>query len=592
MKLLTPFFLLIFPVSLTSADIPSPACHNPMPRTPPIGKSPFVTNTWNFLELLSGTQQFLQMTSTMRDSTRTLYSILVKMEQNPNIYIPYFPFSQAMDLYTHIVERKLHCWPFPKYLAFYLVQLRDLNIRGRIETYEPREPRVPNPVREVPVRENQAPGMLRESPRIVREVPGTGTGRGTPRTSDRDTFRTSDRGTATGKMEALAGEGALPGNTNTNNNMNINNQKINTNERQQPAPQYRIFGNEVTAGGIFNPNPETSNQPSNRQKTTGFLAYNTPPQKKTPPRASPESQSQGQSLFNPQNRVIPGLGFPRAGEDISGQGLGTNNQQGPVRNLFGAFMESTPQVQEPNSFNALSRLTADWAQNWPGESNQPSGMTGARNSRINDEQFAENQDTRWPPQDLPRQQLPPNNQENPIVVGDSIEEEEKEGDNQPGGMEIETQPSENTRGRLQKRGDEDIPGSVRDKKLPALYANPLRAFQTNIENFWSPIFDFLVSDTYLGFNQDQIRPAWQVGLPWREYGNTLKKVSTILQVWQKDREVKQKVLTVEQLEAKFGHLLQAMTLGRLVTPYQRRLEDEVHIEEDDEELTVEEPSYG
>ncbi|KAF3146574.1 hypothetical protein TWF594_003360 [Orbilia oligospora] len=486
------------------------------------------------------------MTSTMRDSTRTLYSIL----------------------------------------------LRDLNIRGRIETYEPREPRVPNPVREVPVRENQAPGMLRESPRIVREVPGTGTGRGTPRTSDRDTFRTSDRGTATGKMEALAGEGALPGNTNTNNNMNINNQKINTNERQQPAPQYRLFGNEVTAGGIFNPNPETSNQPSNRQKTAGFLAYNTPPQKKTPPRTSPESQSQGQSLFNPQNRVIPGLGFPRAGEDTSGQGLGTNNQQGPVRNLFSAFMESTPQVQEPNSFNALSRLTADWAQNWPGEPNQPSGMTGARNSRINDEKFAENQDTRWAPQDLPRQQFPPNNQENPIVVGDSIEEEEKEGDNQPGGMEIETQPSENTRGRLQKRGDEDIPGSVRDKKLPALYANPLRAFQTNIENFWSPIFDFLVSDTYLGFNQDQIRPAWQVGLPWREYGNTLKKVSTILQVWQKDREVKQKVLTVEQLEAKFGHLLQAMTLGRLVTPYQRRLEDEVHIEEDDEELTVEEPSYG
>ncbi|KAF3282757.1 hypothetical protein TWF970_001495 [Orbilia oligospora] len=537
MKLLTPFFFLTFSVSLTSADIPSPACHNPMPRTPPIGKSPFVTNTWNFLELLSGTQQFLQMT----------------------------------------------------------MQLRDLNIRGRIETYEPREPRVPNPVREVPVRENQAPGMLREPPRIVREVPGTGTGRGTPRTSDRDTFRTSDRGTATGKMEALAGEGALPGNTNINNNMNINNQKINTNERQQPAPQYRLFGSEVTTGGIFNPNPETSNQPSNRQKTTGFLAYNTPPQKKTPPRTSPESQGQGQSLFNPQNRVIPGLGFPHAGEDtsgLSGQGLGTNNQQGPVRNLFSAFMESTPQVQEPNSFNALSRLSADWAQNWPGESNQPGGMTGARNSRANDEQFAENQDTRWPPQDLPRQQFPPNNQENPIVVGDSIEEEEKEGDNQPGGMEIETQPSENTRGRLRKRGDEDITGSVRDKKLPALYANPLRAFQTSIENFWSPIFDFLASDTYLGFNQDQIRPAWQVGLPWREYGNTLKKVSTILQVWQKDREVKQKVLTVEQLEAKFGHLLQAMTLGRLVTPYQRRLEDEVHIEEDDEELTVEEPSYG
>ncbi|KAF3191481.1 hypothetical protein TWF788_006080 [Orbilia oligospora] len=540
MKLLIPFFLFTFSVSLTSADIPSPACHNPMPRTPPIGKSPFVTNTWNFLELLSGTQQFLQMTSTMRDSTRTLY-----------------------------------------------MQLRDLNMRGRIETYEPREPRVPNPVREVPVRENQAPGMLREPPRIVREVPGTGTGRGTPRTSDRDTFRTSDRGTATGKMEALAGEGALPGSTNTNNNMNINNQKINTNERQQPALQYRLFGNEVTAGGMFNPNPENSNQLSNPKKTTGFLAYNTPPLKKTSPRTSPESQSQGQSLFNPQNRVIPGLGFPRAGEDS-----GTNNQQGPVRNLFSAFMESTPQVQEPNSFNALGRLTADWAQNWPGESNKPGGTTGARNSRINDEQFVENQDTRWPPQDLPRRQFPPNNQENPIVVGDSIEEEEKEGDNQPGGMEIETQPSENTRGRLQKRGDEDTPGSVRDKKLPALYANPLRAFQTSIENFWSPIFDFLVSDTYLGFNQDQIRPAWQVGLPWREYGNTLKKVSTILQVWQKDREVKQKVLTVEQLEAKFGHLLQAMTLGRLVTPYQRRLEDEVPIEEDDEELTVEEPSYG
>lgn len=50
-------------------------------------------------------------------------------------------------------------------------------------------------------------------------------------------------------------------------------------------------------------------------------------------------------------------------------------------------------------------------------------------------------------------------------------------------MEIEPQPGANNRGRLQKRGGDDVSGNFRDKKLPTLYANPLRALQTNIEDF-------------------------------------------------------------------------------------------------------------
>ncbi|KAK6357485.1 hypothetical protein TWF718_001795 [Orbilia javanica] len=570
MKLLT-LLLITISGSLTSADIPSPACHNPMPRTPPIGKSPFVTNTWNFLELLSGTQQFLQMTSTMRDNTRVLYSVLVRMEQSNNVYIPYFPFSQAMELYTHIVERKLHCWPFPKYLAFYLIQLRDLNIRGRIETYEPKELRVPNPVREVPqmIRENQAARIIKETPKGVRETAGTV--RGTPRTSDRDTFRVSDRET-TGKMEGIPREGFLAASS------NVNNQKSNTNDRQPSAP-YRLFGNEGTSGGAFDIAGEDSNIPSSRFNLGGLSAFSVS-RKQTPQKpAPPESRDPmfGSNLMQPLpgnsnfDGLVSGIGGGGGGYDLSGNDLAP-----PTRRLFGGSIDVNAQRQ------------ADWLMHVKWNSNNFIGPTRFENT-IGPNSVGDFRNWFRVPDE--RDNIPPNNPGNPIVIGDSIEEEEKEAGPR-GGMEIEPQPGADNGNRLRKRGNEDIPGSTRDRKLPTLYANPLRAFQTSIEDFWSPIFDFLVSDKYLGFNQEQIRPAWQVALPWREYGDTLKKVSTILQVWQKDREVKQRVLTVEQLEARFGHLLEAMKLGRLVTPYPRRPEDEVHIEEDDEELTVEEPSYG
>ncbi|KAK6516371.1 hypothetical protein TWF506_006280 [Arthrobotrys conoides] len=572
MRLITPLFLFIFSVSLTSAEIPNWKCLNPMPRTPPIAKSPFVTNTWNFLELISGTRQFLQMASTLRASTVTLYNILVKIEESPNTYIPYFPFSQAYDLYMHILKQKLHCWPHPKYVAFFLVQLRDINIQGRIETYEAKEPREPNPPRELPK-------TVREPPRIIREIPGPGMPRGTPRTSDRDTFRTSDRGT-TGQMELVAGEGALPPNNN-----NADNQKINTNERQQGTP-YRLFGNEATSGAMFETNPEgDSNQPNRRNMMGGLSAFNTASRQQTPQKPPPENQN---NRFNPQP-LIPG-GNPD--EDIwNNQNPGNNNQPPPFRNLFGDFADENAQGQDQTGFG--------WPNAGQAEANTGNPQFRAPETENPGVQFDTQPINRniggfgggWA-NDFPRQDLPLGGRGNPIVVGGSIEEEEKEGDNQAGDMEIENQPYLNTRGRLQKRGDEDISGNVKNKKLPAMYEAPLRELQTNIEDFWSPIFDLLVSETYLEINQEQVRPAWQVGLPWREYGNTLKKVSTIMQVWQKDREVKQRLFTIEELEAKFGHLLQAMTLGRLVAPYQRRPEDEEPVGPDDEELTIEEPSYG
>ncbi|KAK6509095.1 hypothetical protein TWF481_003858 [Arthrobotrys musiformis] len=536
MKLL----LLLLP-ALTALEIPSPACHNPMPRTPPIGKSPFVTNTWNFLELLSNTQQFLQMTTTLRESTRILYSVLVKTDQTGGVYIPYFPFTQALELYTHIVERKLHCWPFPKYLAFYLVQLRDLNVRGRIESYEPREPRVPNPVREVPVRQTE---IVRERA-TVREIPGTV--KGTPRTSDRDTFKTSETATK-GRIDILAGEGAVPGNQN---NEKIKEGNTLTGHAGKLAgQQYMLFGNEQGVEGDTN-----TNEGLTRKGLSAFMNS----QKATPQK--------------PMGRggIWSNMNLPPPGEEASGLAPGSGLNQGFNGGIF--------DFEGRRSGSFPFRPGADGAEQ---------GLTDELSRNILPS-FGDW--TRFPNNQI--QRPPPNNPGNPIVIGDSIEEEEKE-DTPPGGMEIETQPGTNQPRRLFKRagGEDDTAPNTRDKKLPTLYANPLRALQANIEDFWSPIFDFLVSDSYLGFNHEQNRPTWQVALPWREYGDTLKKVSTILQVWQKDREVKQKVLTVEQLEGKFGHLLQAMTLGRVITPYPRRPEDEVHIEEDDEELTVEEPSYG
>ncbi|KAK6362868.1 hypothetical protein TWF730_000321 [Orbilia blumenaviensis] len=689
-----PLRLLVILAALSTpstADIPSPACHNPMPRTPPIGKSPFVTNTWSFLELLSGTQQFLQMSSTLRDSTRSLYAILVKIEQaqqQQQSYIPYFPFSQALELYTHIVERKLHCWPVPKYLAFYLVQLRDLNTMGQIESYEPREMRVPNPVRQTQwqyrenggklVRGGTTPGtqasntqrvgmgtqpgpgtpntptqFLPELPntQTSRRIPGgVGTDRGTVGTA-RGTARTSDRDVGPGprdqpgpmQMEILAGEGGTAGpNISTNKKTNNNQMQRNTMNMNEMPPQHRQHWDRPTNGDVSAPK---LGYPAYdfMNKGTGFGDYGesmfiTKPNSHTSGLRSKDTPSGWDEIR------MPTMFMPKGALDRATDQPAPSNHVFPDRGQFGGFInmdpiprldpiveeQARPKFENPvgpspmNMFQppdekanirlspfpyrhdpqwkpAVSRTfflgepdnrspLQDFAANFEKAKGAQQGFTTPHAIPGNKLDWLES--STWPKQEAPAQ----NNRENPIVIGDSVEEEKEATPvgNQMGDIEIEYQEGDNFKRRLFKRGDDDPPGTtaVKPQKLPTIYANQLRSFQARIDDFWSPIFDLLVSDNYLGFSLEQIRPTWQTALPWREYGDTLGKISTILSAWQKDRDVKKEVLTIEQLEAKFGHMLHAMTLGRLVTPFPRRPDDEVYMGEDDEELTVEEPSYG
>ncbi|KAK6536096.1 hypothetical protein TWF281_000342 [Arthrobotrys megalospora] len=559
MKLQCFTFLLslTLPASIT-AEIPSPACHNPMPRIPPVGKSPFDTNTRAFLELLSNTPQFTHMHSSLRESTKMLYTVLTAIDQKTR-YIPYFPFSQAMKLYLQLIEQKLHCWPLPKYLAFYLVQLRDVTFKGQIESSEPKKtvPPVAAPVRDV--------GGGTDVPWISGKVaPDTWGSKSTAPVNPSNA--NMDSGPHPGEQysyklfgtEAKAGASNIEGNVDyfSGQSAFATPQKINL---QKSAPSKQNFGFQTPLRN------ERGGRGGGDGGSGGSQISILGPALNGQERAL-KFGTGGSNLFGSQ---FPVLG-PRLNTREQAFGVGSNDRVEPGSNVREQAFRDDNNNQIGNRFSVLGpSLDARERAFGPGSDDQFGTFAGIPKFQIPRKPNPVFQ----PPQNPIAISTPAlNNIENPIV----IEDDSNDG-NSRDQMEIEPAPGgrEGAGGRLQKRAFEETATSrPEDKRLAIIFPEPLKLLQTDIEYFWSTIFDLINSQQYLGITQDQVKPAWQVALPWREYGDTLDKVLDILRVWQKDKEVRQKLVSAQRLEAKFGYLLQAMTLGRLVAAEPRKVEEE------------------